>query len=196
MFYEQRAKFVDSIDKKHIPGIQIAKYNQIHASSLANLKKDLDSEYQRLEDKFGMSKVAQELPMCIISNGRNNEGNFRIEYSLNSVFTQNYTNYKIIVTDDASDDRSAEIYRKYFDFYAIDPAHYLFIENPKRSTALDNFIKASEHCGNDSIVVTLDADDEFIGRNVLKVINWVYVTKKAGVFYSNFVYWPQPQPKI
>lgn len=45
------------------------------------------------------------------------------------------------------------------------------------------------HCPYDSVVVTLDADDEFIGRNVLQVINWGYQTKKAGVLYSNFFYY-------
>jgi|688.fasta_scaffold609705_1 hypothetical protein len=44
------------------------------------------------------------------------------------------------------------------------------------------------HCPFDSVVVSLDADDEFIGRNVLQVFNWGYQTKKAGVLYTNF-YW-------
>ncbi len=32
----------------------------------------------------------------------------------------------------------------------------------------------------------MDAGDEFVGRNVLSVLNWAYQTKKAGVVYSNF----------
>ena len=39
---------------------------------------------------------------------------FRIEYNLNSIFTQNYTNYFAVITDDSSGDGSDEIYRKYF----------------------------------------------------------------------------------
>jgi hypothetical protein len=57
-------------------------------------------------------------------------------------------------------------------------------------------VNAVEHCGNDSIIVTLDADDELIGRNVLKVFNWAYVTKKAGVIYSNFVFWSHSRGTI
>ena len=41
-------------------------------------------------------------------------------------------------------------------------------------------------------MVTLDADDEFIGRNVLQVFNWAYQTKKAGVVYSNYINFQQP----
>ena len=33
----------------------------------------------------------------------------------------------------------------------------------------------------------VDADDELIGRNTLKMFNWVYQTKKSGVLYSNYV---------
>jgi len=32
-----------------------------------------------------------------------------------------------------------------------------------------------------------------IGRNVLKVFNWAYQTKKAGVIYSNFYLYEQPK---
>lgn len=52
--------------------------------------------------------------MCVVSPGYNNNAKFRIEYSLNSIFTQNYSNYKVIIINDASTDGSGEIYRKYF----------------------------------------------------------------------------------
>ena len=47
-------------------------------------------------------------------------------------------------------------------------------------------------CSKDSIVLDLDGDDEFIGRNVLKLFNWGYQTKKSGVLYSNFYWYQQP----
>ena len=40
--------------------------------------------------------------------------------------------------------------------------------------------------------MTIDADDEFIGKNVLQVFNWGYQTKKSGVLYSNFYWYNQP----
>jgi len=44
--------------------------------------------------------------MCIIATGRNNNANFRIEANLNSIFNQNYSNYFVVVVDDASNDGS------------------------------------------------------------------------------------------
>jgi len=134
--------------------------------------------------------------MCIVSTGYNNNDKFRIEYSLNSIFTQNYTNYKAVIINDGSTDGSDEVYRKYFEFYQIDKAHYTYIENKERITSLENLYLATiNHCSKDSIVVTLDADDEFNGRNVLKVFNWGYTTKKSGVLYSNY-YFYQPPTKV
>jgi hypothetical protein len=75
---------------------------------------DFANEWKRVEEKFELSKLTTELPMCVISPGYNNNAKFRIEYSLNSIFTQNYTNYKAIIINDASTDGSGDIYRKYF----------------------------------------------------------------------------------
>lgn len=68
--------------------------------------------------------------------GRNNNANFRIEYSLNSVFLQNYTDYHALVVDDVSTDGSQDIYRRYFDFYDIEASKAMLILNKKRLTSL------------------------------------------------------------
>lgn len=46
--------------------------------------------------------------MCIISTGYNNMGGFRFEYLLNSVFAQNYSNFKLVLINDASTDASPQ----------------------------------------------------------------------------------------
>ncbi len=74
--------------------------------------------------------------MCIVVTGYNNNANFRIQYNLNSIFTQNYTNYKTIIINDASIDGSDKVYLKYFEYYKIDKANYVYVLNKKRVTAL------------------------------------------------------------
>lgn len=51
----------------------------------------------------------------------------RIEYNLNSIFTQNYTNYMAVIINDASNDGSDIVYRKYLDFYGVPKERYLYI---------------------------------------------------------------------
>ena len=65
--------------------------------------------------------------MCVIVPGYNNNAKFRIEYNLNSIFQQNYTNYYAVISNDASTDGSDELYRKYFDFYNIDKSKYSYV---------------------------------------------------------------------
>jgi hypothetical protein len=54
------------------------------------------------------------------------------------------------------------------------------------------YLAVMHHCSMDSIAVTVDADDELIGRNALQVFNWGYQTLKSGVLYSNFIWYHQP----
>lgn len=74
--------------------------------------------------------------MCIVTPGYNNRARFRIQLNLNSIFNLNYTNYNLVLINDASTDGSGEIYKKYFEFYNISKDKYIYIENPKRLTAL------------------------------------------------------------
>jgi hypothetical protein len=43
----------------------------------------------------------------------------------------------------------------------------------------------------DSIAVTVDADDELVGRNALQVFNWGYQKLKSGVLYSSYIWYHQ-----
>lgn len=130
--------------------------------------------------------------MCVVVPGYNNNAKFRIEYNLNSIFQQNYTNYFVVIINDASTDNSDELYRKYLSFHQINPDTYAYIENKDRKTALENIYTAThDYCSPDSVVLNLDADDEFIGKNVLKTFNAGYQKHKSGVLYSNFFWYDQ-----
>ena len=81
-----------------------------------------------MERKYSVNKY-NELPICVIAPGFNNNKDFRIEKNLNSVFLQNYTNYRIIITDDASDDGTADTVDKYLKFYGIGEDKAVFVKN-------------------------------------------------------------------
>lgn len=90
-------------------------------------KEDNRKEWERLNTTFGFHNIKKELPMCIMVPGYNNNANFRIEYNLNSIFSQNYTNYKVIIIDDMSNDGSETAYRNYLVFHRIDKSRYVYI---------------------------------------------------------------------
>lgn len=72
------------------------------------LKREIDSllkeEYERLSKQHDFT--LPELPFCIVVPTYNNAQNFRYEYNLYSIFNQDYTNFKVVIIDDASIDHN------------------------------------------------------------------------------------------
>ena len=132
--------------------------------------------------------------MCVIVPSFSNNAAFRIERNLNSIFMQNYTNYKVVIIDDSSPDSSIEMYQKYLEFYRIDKKYVTLLTNDRRATALPNIYFATiNHCSSSSIVLTVDGDDELINRNTFQLFNWGYQTMKLGVLYTNHIEYIQTE---
>ena len=109
---------------------------------------------------------------------------------MNSIFTQNYTNYFVIIFDDGSTDGSDIIYKKYFDFYKIPEDRYFFVRNDKQKFALPNILFSNYvYCSPDSILFDVSADDELVGKNVLKIFNAQYQKHNAGMLYSGSIHY-------
>ena len=65
-------------------------------------------EYYYLNQKYNLDSEVEELPICIVSPFRNFkkvQNSWRYFESINN---QNYSNYKVVMSDDVSDDGSIE----------------------------------------------------------------------------------------
>ena len=195
---EKRAKFlqhrVDFLrSRRDVESSILATFNmKIDRSRDEEQRKEEALDYDRLDKLWDFDRYPEELPMCLIVAGFNNYPDFRVELSLNSIFQQNYSNFFVVLIDDASTDRSVEVYRKYLEFHNIDRSRYVFISNKQNKGSLENIYNSvHQYCSTDSIVSSPDADDELLGKNVLKVFNVAFQQKKAGVIYSNYM-WYEP----
>lgn len=127
------------------------------------------------------------MPFCIVVPTLNNGKDFRYQYNLRSIFNQNYTNYKVVIIDDASTDQNFELISQYLEENPVRQVVHL-IRNKERMTAIPNIYKAaSEYCDKDDILALVDGDDELLGVNVFKVFNSVYTRKGLEVLYSNII---------
>ena len=171
-----------------IPPLSMIKYTLPPLNEPRHLHTDIIDEYARLNAFYNIEKFPQELAMCIVVPSYNNNQNFRVQLNLNSIFMQNYSNYKVVIIDDASTDNTALLIRRYLDYYNISSRKAELIVNKINKKALQNIYQATlNNCIEQQIVVLIDGDDEFLGFNVLKVVNAQYQSKKLGVFYSNYV---------
>lgn len=133
----------------------------------------LKAEYERLskEHDFGLP----EEPFCLVVPTMNNGQDFRYEYNLQSLINQNYTNFKIVIIDDASRDSNFELIRAFVDEHPIPQTIHL-IKNSERLSTLHNiYTAATQYCHPHDILALIDGDDELLGVNVLKIFNSMYI---------------------
>jgi hypothetical protein len=90
-----------------------------------------------------------------------------------------------VITDDASSDYTYELILKYIEENEI-THNIIVLKNYKKMTNLPNLHRAiTQHCDPSDIIVTVDGDDELLGRYALKVINHFYQKNKVDIVYSN-----------
>ena len=115
-----------------------------------------------------------------------------IKKCLDSILSQTYKNYEVIIMDDASTDKTMEIVRKY-PFQCIH-------NNVKHPYHCINFMAGINLVATDKedIIILLSGDDWFYSDDVLEYLNGIY-QEDIWLTYGNFVpsggaYGPYCQP--
>ena len=94
---------------------------------------------------------------------------------LESLNNQNYSNYRLFITDDASTDGTYNILKQKIQQFPRLTARTTLIKNYQNIGALGNkYLMINNHCEKGSIVFDLDADDSLIGRQIMKLMNALY----------------------
>ena len=120
----------------------------------------------------------------------NNAKDYRYKYNLQSILNLDYTNYKIVIADDASVDNTYELILEEVAYYQSIPSNpkrdIVVVHNKERMSAgPTTYFAIHNHCSSDSIVVIVDGDDEILGPFPLKVFNSVYHKWDLEMLWSN-----------
>jgi glycosyltransferase involved in cell wall biosynthesis len=132
-----------------------------------------------------------EKPMVVVIPSYNNKSCY--EKNLESVFLQQYENYRVIFIDDASPDMTGPFAKSYIKLMG-QKERVTFIQNPTRNGALANIYQAVWMCNPDEVIVTLDGDDWFYDDQVLNKLNEVYSDPDVWMTYGQFVFHPGGHP--
>src|SRR5438445_10858455 len=115
-----------------------------------------------------LKKSSIERPIVVVICSYNNEE--WSEKTLDSIFTQEYNNFRVIIVDDCSTDRNPEIIQQYIDEHDL-ADRVTFIRNDKRHRKLFNLYRTLYECDDEEIVVMVDGDDFLADNQVLSYIN-------------------------
>lgn len=127
--------------------------------------------------------VDYERPIVVCVPSYNNE-KYCIK-CLESIFSQNYSNYRVIYIDDASTD---ETYKKVLDFIVTNNYQdkVVLIRNSQNEGMVFNHYFMANLCMPCEIVVSLDGDDSFYCDDALSRINRAYMDPNVWVTYGQF----------
>lgn len=136
-----------------------------------------------------LATAQSEPPIAIVIASYNNNRIFMddklYKKNLDSIFSQEYDNYRIIYIDDHSTDNTAEAVLR----YAKDKnqaERLTLVKNKKRWGPCRNRYVGCHLCKDEEIVCILDGDDWFPHNHVLKTVAQQYQNPNVWLTYSQF----------
>ncbi|MGA9530563.1 MAG: glycosyltransferase [Candidatus Babeliales bacterium] len=135
---------------------------------------------------LGMHSYEDKKFVVIIPSYNNSEW---VSRNLSSVFSQTYTNYRVIYIDDASTDDTIDHVEQMISQSGKEEQCTL-IKNNKRRRALFNHYQAVHLCSDDEIVINLDGDDWLAHEHVLSQLNTLYQDPNVWLTYGQYIKLP------
>lgn len=137
-----------------------------------------------------MSVVKEEKPFVLVIASYNNEKYYK--GNLDSIFSQEYQNYRVIYIDDASTDQTYSCVKNYIAEKGMQDKVTL-IHNEVNRKALHNLYTAIHSCNNEEIVVIVDGDDRLTNPLVLSDLNRYYQNDVVWMTYGQYIRYPDYQ---
>lgn len=134
---------------------------------------------------------AHERKIVVIVPSYNN-ANYVLK-NLDSIFQQEYSNYRVIYIDDCSTDNTFEVVKQYITDRKL-WSKVKLIHNTERRGALANLYYAIKSCKDYEIVTTVDGDDWAATPHMLARINEAYADPNVWLTYGQFQFYPQGTP--
>lgn len=103
--------------------------------------------------------------------------------NLDSIFMQNYTNYRMIYIDDYSPDSTGKLVQAYIKELGQEYRTTLVLQ-PEWKSQMANHYYGVYMCDDDEIVCHLDGDDWLHDEDVLTTINEIYLNNDVWITYG------------
>ncbi len=132
-----------------------------------------------------------EKPLAVVITSYKNKDWYR--QNLDSVFSQDYSNYRVIYIDDASPDDTGGLAERYIKERGQEHRVKL-IKNNIWLGQMANHYRAAHMCSDHEIVVHIDGDDWLAHSNVFKIISDSYSSSDIWLTHGGAVFFPGEEP--
>ncbi|MBS0652885.1 MAG: glycosyltransferase family 2 protein [Verrucomicrobia bacterium] len=130
---------------------------------------------------------SEEKPFVVVITSHNNKSWY--QHNLDSVFSQNYRNYRIIYISDGSTDGSDLLIENYIR-ESGEVERVSLYKNQVRKGQLACACQAIFSCKKNEIVVELDGSNWLAHRDVLSTLNAIYADPDVWMTYGQFISYP------
>jgi len=134
------------------------------------------------------TSLGEEKSFFLFVAGRNNYACYK--KNLDSIFSQKYDNYKVIYVDDASDDGTGELVKRYIQSRGLEERVILLLNKERCYKMANQYRSIYSFCQDNDIVVEIDADDWFPHDQVLSYLNKIYSNEDIWITHGKFMYYP------
>lgn len=126
----------------------------------------------------------EEKKFVVVVPSYNNEKFYK--KNLESIYNQNYSNFRVIYLNDASTDDTGSLVQEFVKNHERQ-IPFTYIEMAENGGPLSSIYYLVEKCENDEIVVIIDGDDAFFSTKALIRLNQAYSDDSVWVTYGNDV---------
>ncbi len=133
---------------------------------------------------WGVANAATaQKPMVIVVPSYNNAQYYQA--NLDSIFSQQYDNYRVIYVNDASTDGTGELVAQYIEEHGLEDKITL-INNESNHGGLYNLYHMIHSCDDEEIVVEVDGDDRLANDLVLPYLSELYEDPNIWLTYGQY----------
>lgn len=111
------------------------------------------------------------------------------EKSLNSIFSQKYSPFRVVYYDDHSIDGTGDFVENYIKEHKLENKIKL-VKNAERVGPHLNIYRAVHSCDDDEIIVIVDGDDFLADDNVLTKLSIIYSDPNVWMTYGQCMWYP------
>lgn len=142
----------------------------------------------RLFTLFFILSICAEQRIVVIIPSYNNAACYLD--NLESVFKQNYSNFRVIYINDCSTDATGQLVEDYVRNRNLQD-RIVIIHNRENMKAMANIYHAVHLCADSDLVIILDGDDAFKHEHVLATIERVHRERDAWISYAQYINVPE-----